>query len=195
MTPPGRAPGTSARASGWRSDADSERALEVMLARLMQLEGRQALPAIRVASGTALGGAETWCVAQVLLREKHGVPADLDTIAASTTVPASVLLPAFELTRSAGYLTGDPAGWHATEEAHRQWEVFVSELKSWLLERLRTTPDSEAEDARLLDQALAPPGQPAPLRGDRVDPACPGPRPGGLSGPPGRDLPPGPGVC
>jgi hypothetical protein len=125
-----------------------------MLARLMQLEGRQALPAIRIASGTTLGGAETWCVAQVLLREKHGVAADLDTIAASTTVPASVLLPAFELTQRAGHLTGDPTGWHATEEAHRQWEVFVSELKSWLLERLRTTPDSEAEDARLLDQAL-----------------------------------------
>ncbi len=139
---------------GMASDADSDRALEVMLARLMQLEGRQALPAIRIASGTTLGGAETWCVAQVLLREKHGVSADLDTIAASTTVPASVLLPAFELTQRAGYLTGDPAGWHATEEAHRQWEVFVSELKSWLLERLRTTPDSEAEDARLLDQAL-----------------------------------------
>ena len=66
---------------GMAENADSERALEVLLARLMQREGRRALPAIRIASGTALGGAETWCVAQVLLRERHGVPADLDSIA------------------------------------------------------------------------------------------------------------------
>ena len=69
-------------------------------------------------------------------------------------MPASVLLPAFELTQQAGYLTGDPTGWHATESARLEWDVFVTELKSWLLERLRTTPDTEADDARLLDEAL-----------------------------------------
>ncbi|MET0929569.1 MAG: MDR family MFS transporter, partial [Aeromicrobium sp.] len=136
------------------SDTDSDRALEVLLARLMRLEGRRALPEIRVASGTALGGAQTWCVAQVLLRENHGVPADLDTIAASTTVPASVLLPAFDLTERAGYLSGDASGWHATEVARLEWDVFVTELKAWLLERLHTTPDTKSEDARLLDEAL-----------------------------------------
>ncbi len=92
---------------GMAENTDSERAMEVLLARLMQREGRRALPAIRVASGTALGGAETWCVAQVLLRERHEVSADLDSIASLTNVPASVLLPAFAQTESGGYLTGD----------------------------------------------------------------------------------------
>ena len=82
-TPPGPAPATSARGSAMAEGADSDRALEIQLARLMQREGRRALPAIRIASGTALGGAETWCVAQVLLRERHGVSADLDSIAAA----------------------------------------------------------------------------------------------------------------
>ncbi|WP_238164173.1 MDR family MFS transporter [Kribbella pittospori] len=118
-------------------NADSDRALETLVARLMQREGRRALPAIRIASGTALDGAETWCVAQVLLRRRHGLPADLDSIAEGTRVPASVLLPAFQQTKDAGYLTGDASGWDVTEPAVVQWELFVVELKGWLLDQLQ----------------------------------------------------------
>ena len=120
----------------------------------MQREGGRDLPAIRIASGTALDGAETWCVAQVLLRERHGIPADLDTIAeAVARVPASVLLPAFDQTARAGYLTGDPRGWRTTELAREQWELFATELKRWLLEQLSAAGGTQ-EDSELLDAAL-----------------------------------------
>lgn len=134
---------------GMAGGDDSDRALEVQLARVMRRDGREALPEIRVASGTMLDGAATWCVAQVLLRERHGVAADLDSIARRTNVPASVLLPAFRDTQEAGYLTGDPDGWHATAAARREWEVFSSQLKTWLLTRLGSEDDSGADLARL----------------------------------------------
>jgi hypothetical protein len=139
---------------GMAENADSGRALEIQLARLMRREGRQALPEIRIASGTALGGAETWCVSQVLKRERRGVPADLDTIARGTSVPASVLLPAFRQTEEAGYLTGDAHGWRVTDIAREEWAVFSAALKSWLLERLRTTPDNVQADNAMLEDAL-----------------------------------------
>jgi EmrB/QacA subfamily drug resistance transporter len=139
---------------GMAESADSDRALEIQLARLMQREGRRALPEIRIASGTALGGAETWCVAQVLMRERRGVPADLDSIAQRTTVPASVLLPAFRQTQEAGYVTGDASGWHTTDVARDEWAVFSAALISWLLERLRTTPDTVPADSVMLEDAL-----------------------------------------
>ena len=76
-------------------------------------------------------------MAQVLLRERHGVPTDLDTITAAVgRVPASVLLPAFDQTARSGYLTGDPSGWQTTELAREQWDVFATELKRWLLAQL-----------------------------------------------------------
>jgi MFS family permease len=139
---------------GMAENADSDRALEIQLARLMQREGRRALPAIRIASGTALGGAETWCVAQVLIRERRDTPADLDTIAQRTNVPASVLLPAFRQTQEAGYLTGDADGWQATGVAREEWAVFSTALKAWLLERLGTSPDAVPADGAMLDDAL-----------------------------------------
>ena len=139
---------------GMAETADSDRALEIQLARLMQREGRRVLPEIRIASGTALGGAETWCVSQVLIRERRGVRADLDTVALGTNVPASVLLPAFQQTEGAGYLTGDAHGWHTTDVAREEWAVFSSALKSWLLERLRTTPDNIQADSEMLEDAL-----------------------------------------
>ena len=118
--------------------------------------GPSRLPAIRIASGTALGGAETWCVAQVLLREPHDVPADLDTIAsAHERSGASVLLPAFALTEDGGYLTGGRgSGWHTTEVARVQWEVFSAELRSWLLNRMGSTTDTADAAAELLEATL-----------------------------------------
>jgi hypothetical protein len=93
-------------------------------------------------------------VAQVLLRERGGFPTDLDTITAAVgRVPASVLLPAFDQTKGAGYLTGDPSAWHTTEVAREQWDVFATELKRWLLEELSASGGT-AEDAVLLDEAL-----------------------------------------
>ena len=134
--------------------SDPDRALERVVGRLMHREGGRNLPQIRLASGTELDGAEAWCVAQVLLRERHGVPTDLDTITTAVgRVPASVLLPAFDQTARAGYLTGDPAGWHTTEAARVQWDVFATELKRWLLEQLGAAGGS-SEDAALLDVAL-----------------------------------------
>ena len=134
--------------------ADSDRALEKVIGRLMRREGGRNLPKIRIASGTELDAAAAWCVAHVLLRESRGVPTDLDTIAAAVgRVPASVLLPAFDQTARSGYLTGDPAGWHTTETAREQWDVFATELERWLLEQLSAAGGTE-EDAALLDGAL-----------------------------------------
>ena len=166
---------------GMAENTDSERAMEVLLARLMQREGRRALPAIRIASGTALGGAETWCVAQVLLRERHDVPADLDSIASLTNVPASVLLPAFAQTEDGGYLTGDAVrGWHTTEVARVQWEVFSAELRSWLLDRMGSTTETADADAQLLEAHPASNGRPDPRRGGGFRADSRGPRTGQL---------------
>jgi EmrB/QacA subfamily drug resistance transporter len=139
---------------GMAEGADSDRTLATALSRLMGREGRQALPQIRIASETALDGAETWCVAQVLLRQRHTLPTDLDSIAATTNVPASVLLPAFAQTQRSGYLTGDPSGWAVTDRARAEWELFVAELKRWLLERLQAGGKPSASDTALLDAAL-----------------------------------------
>ncbi len=139
---------------GMAENSDPERALELQLARLMEREGRRMLPQIRIASGTALGGAETWCVAQVLLRERRGMVADLSAIAAPTNVPASVLVPALERTQEAGYLTSDAAGWHTTREGRVQWSLFSAELKSWLLVRLNVTGTDTNEDLATLEEAL-----------------------------------------
>jgi EmrB/QacA subfamily drug resistance transporter len=139
---------------GMAENADPERALEVQLARLMQREGRRMLPQIRIDSGTRLGGAETWCVGQVLLRERHGFVADLDAIAVRTNLPASVLVPALRQTQEGGYLTGDASGWHTTQAARDEWEVFAAELKSWLLVRLEVTGEDTSEQLTVLEEAL-----------------------------------------
>ena len=133
-------------------NSDSVRALTTQIARLMRREGRRALPAVRIASGTALGGAQAWCVAQVLLRQGRGAPTDLDSIAEGTRVPASVLLPAFQQTQAAGYLTGDPRAWSVTDSARVEWAVFTAELRRWLLVKLATRDD--APDREQLDAAL-----------------------------------------
>jgi hypothetical protein len=138
---------------GMAETADSDRALQTQLSRLIGREGRRALPAIRVASGTRLDGAQTWCVAQVLLRERRGTPTDLDSIAMGTRVPASVLLPAFQQTMDAGYLGGDPSGWTPTPAAFVEWDVFTAELKRWLLGQLQAVEASAAVTAEL-DAAL-----------------------------------------
>jgi len=133
---------------------DPDRALEKVVGRLMQREGSRNLPAIRIASETELDGAATWCVAHVLLRERHGIPTDLDTITEAVgRVPASVLLPAFDQTARSGYLTGDPSGWRTTELAREQWELFAAELKRWLLTQL-SAAGATLEDSELLDAAL-----------------------------------------
>ena len=139
---------------GMAETADSDRALEVQVARVMRRYGRQALPQIRIASGTALTGAEAWCVAQVLLRERHGLPAEIEAIAARTNVPASVLMPAFRDTQAAGYLTGDSDDWHATDIARREWEVFSSQLKTWLLERVCSSAETDGPDLERLEATL-----------------------------------------
>jgi len=139
---------------GMAENADPERALELQLARLMRRDGRRVLPQLRVASGTRLGGAETWCVAQVLLRERHGFVADLESIAVRTNVPASVLLPALRQTQEGGFLTGDERGWHTTQAARDEWEVFSAELKSWLLLRLGVTGADTSEQLAVLEETL-----------------------------------------
>ena len=38
--------------------------------------------------------------------------------------------------------------------ARAEWEVFSTALKDWLLERLRTTPDTIQADTAMLEDAL-----------------------------------------
>ena len=145
--------------------SDPDRALERVVGRLMNREGSRNLPQIRIASGTELDGAAAWCVAQVLLRERHGVPTDLDTITAAVgRVPASVLLPAFDQTARSGYLTGDPAGWNTTTIAREQWDVFATELKRWLVEQLARSRWFE-RGRRAAGRSAQPADQPGAGRG------------------------------
>jgi EmrB/QacA subfamily drug resistance transporter len=129
------------------SDPDAN--LETAIGRLMRREGRQAMPQIRVASGSALDEADGWCVAQVRMRSQRGLGSGLLDIARSVRVPAAVLRPAFERAVQNGYLAGGDDLWSLTEPGAREFEKIAVELVRWIGERLSV---SSATDS---DQVLA----------------------------------------
>jgi EmrB/QacA subfamily drug resistance transporter len=136
---------------GVAEPVDSERRLEVSVARLMAKEGRQAIPRLREISGTRLNIANGWCVAQVHLRNRHDQPTGMDAIADQMMVPADVLLPAFRNAVDAGFIAGGPGAWSVTELGQQEWDKFSGALKDWLAEHLT---DPNAKDSRQLDAAL-----------------------------------------
>jgi EmrB/QacA subfamily drug resistance transporter len=117
-------------------DADSMKQLERSLGRLLQREGRDHLPALRAASGTALTEADGWCVGQVRIRRDLGLPISLEAIANHARVPAAVLVPAFDHAIAAGYLAGPYENLTLTKAGAEESDKFVHALKAWIAERL-----------------------------------------------------------
>jgi hypothetical protein len=68
--------------------------------------------------------------------------------------PAYCKVPRGSRGQRAGYLTGDPSNWAVTDRARDEWELFVAELKRWLLGRLQPDRKPTPADAALLDTAL-----------------------------------------
>ena len=117
-------------------DADSMKQLERSLGRLLQREGRDHLPALRAASGTALTEADGWCVGQVRIRRDLGLPISLEAIANRARVPAAVLVPAFDHAIATGYLAGPHENLTLTKAGADESDKFVHALKAWIAERL-----------------------------------------------------------
>ena len=147
---------TSGTGSRWRRTPTPSARWRRSSRRLMDREGRRALPPIRIASGTAAraaprpGASPRCCCAS-----GTGLPTDLDSIAASGPgCPASVLLPAFRPDRTAPATSpATPAAGRSPRWPASEWEVFAAELKRWLLEQLGAQGGT-SEDAALLDGAL-----------------------------------------
>jgi hypothetical protein len=116
----------------------SETTLETSLARLLVRDLRTALPQLREQSGSALGEADGWCVAQARLRGRHGMNTSLEAIGGVLRVPPGVLRPAFREAAEHGYLVEEGDGWALTEAGLREWGLFVTALKEWIRGRLPT---------------------------------------------------------
>ena len=132
-------------------DTDSMQQLERSLGRLLQREGRDHLPALRAASGTALTEADGWCVGQVRIRRDVGLPISLEAIANRARVPAAVLMPAFDHAIAAGYLAGPYENLTLTKAGTDESDKFVHELKAWVAERLAPVG---GDNPAALDHAL-----------------------------------------
>ncbi len=143
---------TSDMGSGFgMPDTESMQQLERSLSRLLQREGRDHLPALRTASGTALTEADGWCVGQVRIRRDLGLPTSLQAIAHRIRVPAPVLAPAFDHAISAGYLGGPDENLTLTTAGVDESDKFIHELKAWIAERLAPVG---GDNPAALDHAL-----------------------------------------
>ena len=130
---------------------DSAQQLQVAIARLFQRKGREAIPAIRDASGTTLDASDGWCVGQVHLRARIHGETSLEVIGRRVHVPAAVLEPAFKRAVADGYLIGDLDHLRLTDAGQREIEWIVAAMRAWIAEELA---DWGAVDDEHLRQAL-----------------------------------------
>jgi hypothetical protein len=122
---------------GMPEGGDSARQLQLAIARLFRSNGGwQAFRAIREESGTALTGADAWCVAQVHLREAADRTTSLEAIAGRVHVPPSVLRPAFDETRRAGFIAGGEEALTLTDLGNEEIEKFVGTTRAWLTDQM-----------------------------------------------------------
>jgi EmrB/QacA subfamily drug resistance transporter len=141
---------------------ESDATLETAIGRLMRRRGREAMLAARESSGSVLGVADAWCVAQVALRDRRGLDATLADLGRRARVPADVLLPAFEGARARGFLDGDGTTdpWTPTEAGTEQFTLLGDALVDWLTREL-DFPGMDDQDVvraalrRLTSQVLA----------------------------------------
>jgi EmrB/QacA subfamily drug resistance transporter len=131
---------------------DSERALELAVARLIRHNAPALLDHVRQHSGTALSLADGWCVAQVHVRRRTHVDSGLADIARRVRVPAPVLAPAFAAARESGYLTGDDDRLRVTALGRDEIHKVEAAVLDWLSDHL--TDWGDPSDTQLHD-ALA----------------------------------------
>jgi len=136
---------------GMPEGADNQLRLQTAIARLMRTRGPEAAQAIRAASGTSLDVADGWCVGQVHIRERVGRETSLQAIGRRVRVPAQVLKPAFDTTRTDGYLAGDDDHLHVTDAGEHEIRKLVTATHDWLAAELA---DWGAQDDELLTRAL-----------------------------------------
>jgi EmrB/QacA subfamily drug resistance transporter len=125
--------------------------LSVAISRLLRTRGRETLPLLRQASGSALGSSDAWCVYQVHLRERIHTPASIEAISARFHIPASVLRPAFDRARLNGYLAGLDENLIVTAEGSQEIAKVVVAARQWLIDELA---DWGARDDELFAKAV-----------------------------------------
>lgn len=95
--------------------------------------------------------ADGWCVGQVHIRERVGADTSIQAIGRRVRVPAQVLKPAFDTTRTDGYLSGDDDHLHVTDAGEHEIGKLVTAAHDWLAAELA---DWGAQDDELLTRAL-----------------------------------------
>jgi EmrB/QacA subfamily drug resistance transporter len=138
-------------AFGMPEGTDRAQQLQIAIARLFRKRGREALPTIRMESGTSLDAADAWCVAQVHVRRRLGANSSLAAISRRFRVPAPVLQPAFSAARDNGYLSGADDDLELTEQGHEEMHKVIDGIRAWLESEL---VDWGAADDQLLSEAL-----------------------------------------
>ncbi len=139
-------------AFGVPEPAGSTEQLSVAISRLLRTRGRLVLPELRRGSGSTLGSSDAWCVYQVHLRQRMGVPASLEAISARFHIPASVLQPAFDRARLNGYLAGMDEQLSVTEAGDQEIGKVITAARQWLVDELA---DWGARDDELFARAVA----------------------------------------
>jgi hypothetical protein len=127
---------------------DANRQLQLLIARLIQRQGRAALPVVRERAGVRFGVADQWAVGQVYLRSRLGRRATVEEISIRYRLPPEVLAPAFRDATSHGYLHADGEALELTELGQEEIAKFVAAMRTWLAEEL---DDWAPDDAKLAE--------------------------------------------
>jgi hypothetical protein len=138
-------------AFGVPEPAGSTEQLSVAISRLLRTRGRLTLPELRRGSGSTLGSSDAWCVYQVHLRQRMGVPASLEAISGHFHIPASVLQPAFDRARLNGYLAGMDEQLSVTDAGNQEIAKVITAARQWLVDELA---DWGARDDELFAKAV-----------------------------------------
>jgi hypothetical protein len=136
---------------GMPEHSDRVRRLELAIGRLSQKATRDDLIEMWRESGSRLAVADGWCLAQVHVREKLGVPPTLESIAVRVRVPQEVLAPAFAACLRRGYLVDDHNVLTLTDTGRQEVALLVKARRVWLARELS---DWGADDDALLGEAL-----------------------------------------
>jgi hypothetical protein len=136
---------------GMPEHSDRVRRLELAIGRLTSKATRDDLVAMWREAGTRLAVSDAWCLAQVHVRDRLGVPPTLASVAGRVRVPQEVLAPAFAAAMKRGLLVDDGNVLALTDSGRQEIAALVKARRAWLARELG---DWGAEDDALLAEAL-----------------------------------------
>ncbi|TDV54894.1 MDR family MFS transporter [Actinophytocola oryzae] len=117
---------------GSPTGADSKRALEAAVGRILAATESDALRRLVAESGTRLDVAGAWTVIQVEVATRRFGTADLEQVALRRRVPPEVLAPVFDRMVADGYLRREGWTYEHTETGHQEAELIREAWAGWL---------------------------------------------------------------